>query len=94
MKRLNPSMQLDELLEMLAEYLDLDDLDCLSLPPAAYLSPALNALEVEEIFHHEWLCVGREEYIPNPGDYYSFDLLGEALLIVRGEDGELRADGS
>jgi phenylpropionate dioxygenase-like ring-hydroxylating dioxygenase large terminal subunit len=87
----NSMPDLEQLLDVLAEYLDLDDLDCLSLPPAAYLSEELHTLELEQIFRHEWLCVGREEYIPNTGDYYSFDLLGDSLLVIRGDDGEVRA---
>jgi len=86
-----PDTHLETLLGVFLEYLSLGDLECLSLPPAAYLCEALHELELERIFKHEWLCVGREEHIPNPGDYYSFDLLGEMLLIIRGDDGEVRA---
>ena len=82
---------LDVLLDVLAEYLNLEDNNCLSLPPDAYGSVSLHRLELENIFHHEWLCVGREEYIPRAGDYYQFQLLGDSLIIVRGEDGVLRA---
>ncbi|MDH3689893.1 MAG: aromatic ring-hydroxylating dioxygenase subunit alpha [Gammaproteobacteria bacterium] len=81
---------LETLVDVLAEYLMLEDVECLSLPPEAYLSPELHRLELERIFYREWLCVGREEYVPNPGDYYSFDLLSEPLVIVRGEDGQIR----
>ena len=42
---------------------------CFSLPPDAYLSPDLNKLEVPTIFEHSWLCAGREEDAPGPGDY-------------------------
>ena len=61
------------------------------LTPDAYRSPELHVLEVEQIFSREWLCVGREEYIPDTGDYYRFDLLGDSLIVVRGEDGQVRA---
>ena len=84
-------LTIDELLAILGEYLELDDDDCLTLPPSAYRSPELYALEMKEIFKKEWLCVGRAEYVPKAGDYYAFDLLGETLLIVRGEDDEVRA---
>jgi phenylpropionate dioxygenase-like ring-hydroxylating dioxygenase large terminal subunit len=82
---------LDQLLAMLAEYLELDDTDCLSLPPAAYLSSEFFNLEIENIFKKSWLCVGRVEYVPNRGDYYTIDLLGDKLIIVRGEDDDIRA---
>ena len=85
------SLSIPELLEILGEYLALDDDDCLTLPPSAYRSPELYALEMKEIFEKEWLCVGRAEYVPEAGDYYAFDLLGETLLIVRGNDDAVRA---
>ena len=88
---MSPQPTLAQLLAVLGEYLTLDDTDCLSLPPAAYRSSELYALEIEKIFRHAWICVGRAEYIPNPGDYYAFDVLGDMLIIVRGGDGEVRA---
>ena len=66
---------LDSLLEDLAAYLGTPDTACIGLPPAAYTSPELHALERERIFRRSWLCVGRDEYVPNPGDYYRIDVL-------------------
>jgi len=37
------------------------------------------------------LCVGREEEIPNKGDYTALRILDEPLLLVRGENGEINA---
>lgn len=84
-------MTLDALLDDLASYLGKPDETCFSLPPDAYLSQSLYDLEVKKIFETSWLCVGREEYVPNEGDYYSIDVMGEPVLIVRGTDGEIRA---
>ncbi len=56
-----------------------------------YLSPEWFARERERIFGHDFMCVGRAEEIPNPGDYQLLDLAGESLLLVRARDGELRA---
>jgi glycine betaine catabolism A len=56
-----------------------------------YLSPEWFAGEREHIFSREFMCVGREEEIPNPGDYQLLDLAGESLLLVRARDGALRA---
>jgi glycine betaine catabolism A len=56
-----------------------------------YLSDQLFALERERIFYREWICVAREEEIPNPGDYLSRDVAGESVLLVRTKDGGLAA---
>ena len=82
---------LEELLDDLAGYVDTPEESCVSLPPDAYLSPDLYALEVRAIFERSWLCVGREEYAPKPGDYYTIDVMGEPVVIVRGADGAIRA---
>jgi Rieske 2Fe-2S family protein len=56
-----------------------------------YLSDQVFALERERIFHREWLCVAREEEIPDPGDYLVRDVAGESVLVVRTRDGGLAA---
>jgi phenylpropionate dioxygenase-like ring-hydroxylating dioxygenase large terminal subunit len=83
--------ELEQLLAALRDYRSLADTDCLALPPAAYFSPELQTLEVERIFRREWLCVGRAEQVSKPGDYYTIDVLGEPVVVVRGGDGIVRA---
>jgi phenylpropionate dioxygenase-like ring-hydroxylating dioxygenase large terminal subunit len=84
-------LALHELTATLSEYRDLDDSECMTLPPDAYVSPALYQLEIDRIFRREWLCVGREEQVPSPGDYFTADVIGEPMVIVHGSDGILRA---
>jgi Rieske 2Fe-2S family protein len=62
-----------------------------TLPRDGYLSPRVFDAERERIFSCEWVLVGREESIPRTGDYLDVDLLGESILVVRGDDGALRA---
>jgi phenylpropionate dioxygenase-like ring-hydroxylating dioxygenase large terminal subunit len=85
------TMNLNALLGELREYLGKPDAACLSLPREAYIDTELYDLEIREIFEKSWLCVGREEYVPNPGDYYTIDVMGEPVIIVRGRDGKVRA---
>jgi phenylpropionate dioxygenase-like ring-hydroxylating dioxygenase large terminal subunit len=54
-----------------------------------YLSPERFAEEKERIFCREWICVGRVEEIPNPGDYLVLDIVGESVLVLRATDGRL-----
>jgi phenylpropionate dioxygenase-like ring-hydroxylating dioxygenase large terminal subunit len=62
-----------------------------ALPARAYSSPALFALEVDRIFRREWLLVARADEIPDTGDRVTVDVVGEPVVIVRGEDQRLRA---
>ena len=60
------------------------------MPAGFYTSAEFLALEVDELFRREWLCIGRVEEAAAPGDYWTVDLLGEPLLVVRAGDGRLR----
>jgi|HubBroStandDraft_6_1064221.scaffolds.fasta_scaffold17598_2 phenylpropionate dioxygenase-like ring-hydroxylating dioxygenase large terminal subunit len=57
-----------------------------TLPPQSYTSEAFFQLEVERIFRKEWLVIGHISQLPRPGDYFTLDLLGEMLVVVRGTD--------
>jgi Rieske 2Fe-2S family protein len=62
-----------------------------TLPRKYYVSSDLFSQERERIFFREWFCVGRDEKIPNVGDYRCFDIAGESVIVVRDEAGALRA---
>lgn len=65
--------------------------DAVGLPPAVYSDAEFHRFEMEAIFGSEWLCVGRQEQIPEPGDYLSVTRSGEPLIIVRGNDRAISA---
>ena len=60
------------------------------LPPLVYTSEEFYAFEREAIFGHEWLCVGRVDQVPEPGDYFTLTMADEPLVVVRGQDRVLR----
>ena len=62
-----------------------------TLPSSWYRSEPVFALEKEQIFCREWLCVGREEEWAAPGAYRLIDVLGESIILVRNREGQLRA---
>lgn len=68
-----------------------NDWDRGGLPAWTYHSPALFALEREKLFLTHWQVVGHASNLPNPGDWLSFDMLGERAVIMRGQDGVVRA---
>lgn len=63
------------------------------LPVAPYTSNDYFEREREKIFKHAWLCVGRVEEIPAPGDYIVRDIavLNASIIVSRGKDGKIRA---
>lgn len=65
-----------------------------TLPGACYTSEEFFAFEKEALFFKEWLCVGHHSSIPGPGDYFTLTLADEPLVIVRGDDGAIRAMSS
>jgi choline monooxygenase len=56
-----------------------------------YTDPAVLAQEKERVFGRTWQVVGHVRQLANPGDYFTTELVGEPLLIVRDTLGELRA---
>jgi choline monooxygenase len=62
-----------------------------TLPPWAYTSEEFYRKEVETIWMREWNFFGRADRIPDAGDYFSVDLVGVPVIVVRGKDGEVRA---
>ena len=62
-----------------------------TLPPLCYSDPLFYEFEKEAIFFHEWLCVGREAWARNPGDYFTAFQAGEPIIVARTRDGALKA---
>ncbi len=61
------------------------------LPAWTYNNAELTALETEQLFLRHWQFVGHVADIPDPGDYQCFELADERAIVVRGQDGEVRA---
>jgi phenylpropionate dioxygenase-like ring-hydroxylating dioxygenase large terminal subunit len=78
---------------LLAEIAGLDDITAQEkmLPAGCYTAPEFFAFEQEEVFSRTWICVGRIEQVANTGDCLATEVAGEPVLVVRGEDGTIRA---
>jgi len=61
-----------------------------NLPSWCYTSAEWHEREVETIFKTEWLCVGRVDQVPEPGDFYSIELIGRPLVVVRDNQRKVR----
>ena len=62
-----------------------------SLPAWLYTDPRFFELEREKVFAQAWHIVGHINDIPSTGDYLTLDILGERVVTVRGEDGNIRS---
>ena len=61
------------------------------LPRQAYIDDAVFAWEAEHFLRRRWVCVGRSEELPAAGDQRAVNVGPDSLLLVRGDDGQLRA---
>ncbi|MEM1297928.1 MAG: SRPBCC family protein [Pseudomonadota bacterium] len=62
-----------------------------AIPKSAYTSEAFLGRELSEIFCKEWVCVGRADQLSKPGEYLTYELAGQPVLVVRDREGDLRA---
>jgi len=63
----------------------------LTLAQKYFVSPDVFAKEQERIFSTQWLCVGHQNQLKNEGDYFVQDVIGESLIILRDQEGDIRA---
>jgi len=69
----------------------LPPLEAETMPPWCYTSPEFYRREIDRMFKKVWNFIGREDEIPNPGDYKALDLFDEPIIILRDKAGQLRA---
>ena len=65
-----------------------------TLPPLCYTDAGFFDFEKRALFDHEWLCVGRVDWLPNPGDFYTTTVVNEPIVVVHDRDGTIRAMSS
>src|SRR3546814_2785854 len=58
-----------------------------SLPPELYTSTQIWEFEREAIFGNDWLCVGRADQVPEPGDFRTISVIDEPLILPRDREG-------
>jgi len=61
-----------------------------TIPAEWYTERAFHLAESERVFARTWQCVGRADQVAAPGQFLTADIAGEPVLVVRGDDGELR----
>lgn len=86
-----PASDLDIVFAALERVTRTDAADAFTMPGPFYTSPEFLELEREQLFRKKWICVGREEEIPEVGDYFASELVGEPIVFVRSADDRVMA---
>ncbi len=86
-----PQTELSAIETALQESLTTPYAQAFSMPGVFYTAPDLLELERERLFKREWICVGRQEELAAPGDFMTATILEEPLVLMRGDDGKIRA---
>ena len=77
--------------EILASYNDKAPLyDAFTIPASWYVDPRIADLENNTVFGKSWQMVGRADQVEKPGQFVTFTVAGEPIVVVRGNDGVLR----
>jgi len=62
-----------------------------TLPAWTYRHPELTDIEYEQLFRPSWQFACHISQVRNPRHFVVLDLLRDSVIVVRGDDGELRA---
>ena len=61
------------------------------VPVSRYTSPEFARLEAERVWPRTWQIACSLDHVAEPGDFFEYRIAGYSILVVRGDDGELRA---
>ena len=62
-----------------------------TIPAPWYRDPRIEDLERNSVFRAAWQVVGRLDQVRERGQFFTADVAGEPIVVVRGDDGQLRA---
>jgi Rieske 2Fe-2S family protein len=62
-----------------------------SLPGPLYHDPTLFGVELEHLWHRDWVFAGHECELAAPGDFLTLTVGAFPIVVLRGEDGVIRA---
>ena len=55
-----------------------------------YVDPEVFELEMEQLWHNTWIYVGHDSQVPKPGDYYTTEIARQPVILIRGNDDQIR----
>ena len=63
----------------------------MTLPGYFYTSEEVFQAELERIFYQSWLCIGREEQVRRPREYFLQPVGQESVIVLRNKSGQINA---
>ncbi|MBO9724574.1 MAG: aromatic ring-hydroxylating dioxygenase subunit alpha [Novosphingobium sp.] len=70
---------------------DMDEERLATYPTAAFLSRDYLQAEKQLLWPKVWQMVERESDLPDPGDWMTYDVADESIIVLRKDDGTLKA---
>jgi nitrite reductase/ring-hydroxylating ferredoxin subunit len=61
------------------------------VPKATYIAPEFVRLEKERLWPRVWQVACREEEVAEPGDYLTYEVADESIIVIRLADGRIKA---
>jgi phenylpropionate dioxygenase-like ring-hydroxylating dioxygenase large terminal subunit len=62
-----------------------------NLPREFFVDPAVHRHDVDQFFLGHWILAGHIASIPRAGDYFLYDIGFESIIVVRDDNGAVRA---
>jgi PAH dioxygenase large subunit len=62
-----------------------------NVPTFIYNDPQLFELEQKKLFSRAWMFLAHRSEVPNPGDFVVRSIGRDSVIVIRGDDGEVRA---
>ena len=62
-----------------------------ALPRVFYKDQSIFQHDMRKFVMNHWHCAGHASMVKQPGDYFTIEIAGESILIVRGDDMQIRA---
>ena len=63
----------------------------IALPRDFYRDEGFLQLELDHLFHKDWIFAGHDCEIPKAGDYFTIELGQYPLIVARDDDGKIHA---
>ena len=77
---------------MLADFDPQQAIECSWTPPSAwYLEPSFLEAEKRGVFHNHWIYLGAASELEKPGDFVTYQVVDQPVVVTKADDGELRA---